>query len=66
MTQSLHEINVTAHYSTTEVAKLMGVDRSTIARWVERGMLKCGYRRHNHRRFYEGYELVRFLKAKPI
>ena len=66
MTQSLANVRTTGRYSTTEVAGLLGVNRATVARWVQRGLIRCGYRRHNHRRFYEGTEIIRFFNSSAL
>ena len=53
-------VNTRARYCVTDAARLMGVDRSTVRRWIERGHLRCGFFGHNHRRFVTGEELTRF------
>lgn len=63
---SPNKISKYARYSTTEAAELLNVNRTTIARWVERGLLRCGYRRHNNRRFYEGAEIIRFINSRAL
>lgn len=35
----------------------------TIYRYVQRGVLRCSYRRGNGRPFFKGSELIRFTKA---
>lgn len=59
MTTELHCTDG-ARYSVGEAAVLMGVDRSTIRRWIDGRKLRCGYLRHNARRFIYGRELRRF------
>lgn len=66
MIPALNNISKTGRYSTTEAASLLGVNRSTLSRWLERGVIKCGYRRHNNRRFYEGSELIRFFNSRAL
>lgn len=40
-----------------DAAKLLGVHRTTLARWTEAGLIKCGTRRTNKRVFYTGRAL---------
>lgn len=62
----LPSIAVRGRYSVTEAAKVMGVDRSTIRRWIEAGTMRCGYHRHNKRRFVTGEEIQRFFNAQIL
>lgn len=66
MTPNLDNIRKTGRYSTTEVEKILGVNRSTLGRWIQRGLIRCGYRRHNNRRFFEGTELIRFFNSRAV
>ena len=51
-------------YSTSEASEILGVDRSTIRHWADKGYLRYGVSRHNGRRFYTGAELLRFYNSK--
>ena len=53
----------TAQYTTTEACGILGVHRTTIYRYVQRGVLRCSCRRGNGRPFFKGSELIRFAKA---
>lgn len=66
MLTELPSIAVRGRYSVTETAKVMGVDRSTIRRWIECGKMRCGYRQCNKRRFVTGEEIQRFFNARLI
>ena len=66
MTPALSNVVKGGRYSTTEASQILGVNRSTLGRWIERGMIRCGYRRHNHRRFFEGTELIRFFNSRAV
>ena len=66
MLSELPRIAVRGRYSVTETAKVMGVDRSTIRRWIECGQMRCGYRQHNKRRFVTGEEIQRFFNAQIL
>lgn len=54
----------TGRYSKTEAAGLLGVSIKTLDRYTASGMIKCGYRRANGRRFYTGKEIKRFWLAQ--
>lgn len=60
----------TAQYTTTEACSFLGVHRNTLHRYVQRGVLRCSYRRGNGRPFFKGSELIRFagnhLKTKIL
>ena len=57
-------IQKSAFYSTTQAAEILGVHRTTLYRWVREGLLKCGVKRRTGRRFFTGYELVRFINRE--
>ena len=58
------KVDKDGRYSAKEAASLLGVSRSTLARDVKAGKIKCGIRRSNGRRFYLGMEIVRYWKAE--
>ena len=58
------EVKPGAKYSVTQVCALLEIDRHTLQRWTEAGHIKCGYNRHNGRKFYKGSELMRFFNAQ--
>ena len=60
------EPNVSAagRCSVTEAAKALGVHRNTLQRYTEAGLIKCGYRRANARKFYCGGEILRLWRAR--
>jgi predicted site-specific integrase-resolvase len=49
----------TARYSLREAAKILGVNAKTISRAIERGVLRCGYRKMNNMPYVEGKEIMR-------
>lgn len=51
-------------YSTTEAARVLGISRTTLYKYANAGMIKCGYRRANNRPFFEGREILRLWRAK--
>lgn len=58
------EVTPAGKYSVTQVCALLEIDRHTLQRWTEAGHIKCGYNRHNGRKFYKGSELERFFNAE--
>lgn len=58
------QVTLNGRYSTTETAAALGVSSRTIHRWTEAGMMRCGYRRCNGKRFYFGSEIIRIWQAK--
>lgn len=50
-------------YSVTEACALLGVHRSTLKRWTERNLIRCGFRMGNHRPFYTGREIKRLWRT---
>lgn len=64
MTRDEPRVPDTSRYSTTEVAKMLEVSVDTIRRHTRAGFLRCGYWRHNGRRFYTGREIKRYFNAK--
>lgn len=53
----------TIAYTTSEACSFLGVHRTTLWRYVQRGVLRCSYRRGNGRPFFKGAELIRFANA---
>ena len=48
-----------------EAAKVLGLHRNTITRYIKAGVLKYGLRRHGrHAKFILGREILRFFDAK--
>lgn len=49
----------TARYTLREAAKILGVNAKTISRAIERGAMRCGYRKMNDMPYVEGKEIMR-------
>lgn len=64
MIQDEPKVADTSRYSITEVANILQMDVSTIRRLTHSGHIKCGYWRHNGRKFYTGRDIKRFFNAK--
>ena len=56
------EVAMNGQYPVTETARLLGVHRTTLMRYVKSGLIKCSYRRTG-RKFFYGREIVRCWKA---
>lgn len=54
----------TGRYNVTQTCKLLGIHRNTLRNYTNSGVIKCGFRRENYRKFYEGRELTRFWKSQ--
>lgn len=53
-----------AKYSLRETRELLGVSRTTLQRWEERGIIRrSGVRQCNGRPFFYGKEILRVLKS---
>lgn len=63
MTKTEPNVKPTDRFELREAAEVMEVDKSTILRWTNKGLLSCRIRRSNNRRFWTGAELVRFWRA---
>ena len=50
-------------YSVGETCKLLGICRNTLLSWTNAGKIRCGSRRANMRKFYEGREIRRIWRA---
>lgn len=60
------EPNVTekGRYSAMQTSAALGIHRNTLRIYTEQGMIKCGFRRINGRKFYTGSEILRFWRAQ--
>lgn len=58
------EVNVTGRYNVTQTCKSLGIHRNTLRNYTDAGVIKCGFRRENYRKFYEGKEIIRFWKSQ--
>jgi len=56
-------INPLGRYELRDAAKALQVNKSTINRWTNAGLLCCQLRKANGRRVWAGSELIRFWKA---
>lgn len=53
-----------SRYSSKQAAQLLKISRSTLKKYTDLGDIKCEFYKHNGRRFYTGYDIKKFWKAK--
>lgn len=58
MVNELPKINPSGRYNTSEAARLLGVDRHTIARWTKEGHIRASASNERRKR-YKGVDLMR-------
>lgn len=60
------KVNQNGHYSVIETAAALGISRRSLERYTLKGFdgIKCSHHRCNGRRFYTGYEIIRFWKSQ--
>lgn len=64
MTVTEPAVIASGRYPVGEASKILGIDRKTLYRHTTEGLIKCGFRRANRRRFYTGSEILRYWKAQ--
>ena len=64
MSTTKPNISDTNRYSIGEAAKILGIHRNTLRIHTDQGLIKCGFRRQNMRRFYTGAEIKRYWKSQ--
>jgi predicted DNA-binding transcriptional regulator AlpA len=64
MTCTAPNVSKDGRYSITESAKALGIDRTTIYRYIRQKLIKFGVHKYNSRRFILGSELIRFWGAE--
>lgn len=57
------DVHADGRYSIKEVTEILGISRSTLHRYTEKGVAKCGRRKANNRPFYTGKEVLRIWVA---
>lgn len=63
MTPSEPKIPDNNRYGVTEAAKILAVDRKTLRKYADSGLIKHGIQRANGRKFFYGSELKRIWRA---
>lgn len=63
MTNERPDVHADGRYSINEVTALLGISRSTLRRYTDKGIVKCGRRRSNGRPFYTGRDIIQLWMA---
>lgn len=54
----------TGRYSVAETARMLEIHRNTLLAHTNAGLIKCGYRRTNGRKFYSGMEILKYWRGQ--
>ena len=52
----------TGRYTATEACKALGIHRNTLRRYSQKNLIKCTYRRCDHRKLYSGAEIKKLWR----
>ena len=52
----------TGRYTITEACKALGIHRNTLRRYWEKKLIKCTYRRCDHRKLFSGVEIQKLWR----
>lgn len=63
MTNERPNVALDGRYSINEVTAMLGINRSTLRRYTDKGLIRCGRWRTNGRPFYTGKEIMRLWIA---
>lgn len=63
MTSTRPDVHADGRYSINEMTALLGISRSTLRRYTDKGVIKCGRRRTNGRPFYTGRAVLQLWMA---
>ncbi len=55
-------VTLNGQYALGETAKVLGIHRTTLTRYMKRGLIRCNFHRSG-RRFFYGREIIRCWKA---
>ena len=64
ITSNRPQVALDGKYPIGQASAILGIDRKTLRKYNESGLIKCGYRRESARKFFLGSELIRFWEAK--
>ncbi len=63
MTSEEPKVNGTGHYSIGETCEALCIDRSTLRRYTNNGLIRASYHRTG-KKFYSGDDIKRFWNSK--
>ena len=58
------KVNETGRYSVSEACEALGIHRNSLSSYTNSGIIKCGFRKMNGRKFYLGSEIMKFWRAQ--
>lgn len=58
------QVSLSGRYSIEETCKHLGIDRSTLRRYTNKGKIKYGVRKATSRKFYLGSEIIRLWRTQ--
>lgn len=63
ITPTRPSVTLDGRYSVTQTCTALGIHRSTLLRWTERGIIRPVYRRADMRKVYMGRDIIRIWTA---
>lgn len=63
ITAEIPDVKETGRYTVKQACDVLGIHRNTLRNYTDQGLIKCGFRKANYRKFYEGREILKFWKA---
>lgn len=54
------DVRPAGRYTINETCELLGIHRNVLRRYTNAGLIKCGHRAADYRKFYTGLEILRF------
>lgn len=64
MTSVLPPISENGNYKKIEVAKILGIGRTTLDNHIKAGQIKCNLHRYTSRITIKGSEIIRFFNSR--
>ena len=64
MTSVLPAVDSNGNYKKVEVAKILGIGRSTLDNHIKEGQIKINHHRYTSRITIKGAEIIRFFNAR--
>lgn len=62
MTTEMPQLSPNARLNTSQASRALGVDRSTLRRWEERGYIRARFNRDTGRAYWRGEDIVKLWK----
>lgn len=64
MTATEPTIPDNARYNICQAAEILSINRTTLLKYTNNGLIRCGIRKTNGRKFYTGLELKKIWKTQ--